>query len=693
MTAAVASGFIGDFLSRYHRRILDILLADRTQGRNIIWADDEYAHLGPGYLGEDEIQLGRITGPNGDVLKPRIHKAMERQYHRTRSRAEVFTPSWLVNEMLNYLDEQWFGQPHVFNTESDAGWATTPEPVTFTEAAAGSWQDYVMSTRLEITCGEAPFVCSRYDTVTGEPIAVPHRVGVLDRKLRVISEQCDDRAAWFAWALKALHSTYGYEYQGDNLLVARINVFETLAEHAVHRWGAPLTHGEMHRVAWAVSWNFWQMDGLTCTPPTSTEYAETQSLLPGFTPPRPENVQASIFEGLEGFESLAATRGAPGTDTETVPLCIMYDWESGEPFEFISLKGGISEMKKFYAIIGNPPYQQDRRGDNGTYAAPIYHRFMDSAYDCATHVELIHPAKFLFNAGDTPENWNKERLQDPHFRILKYYHNSSDAFPAISLPGGLAISYRDSTQKIGPIGVFTQFEELNSIIVKISNSPNFLSLERRIELQTRFNLPSLYLKYPSAKSQIGSSGNDRRLRNNIFSKLPEVFHASRTDASQFSILGVHARRRTTRYVDRDLVDASSSHLTHYKVIFSAADGAAGTIGHPTPARILGKPSISAPGEGYTQTFQSIGPFESHTDAINAKKFLSTRFARVIIGASKVTQHLPPSVFKFVPDQDFTSSSDITWDQPIAEIDQQLYRKYGLSQEEIEFIETHVKEMD
>lgn len=213
------TGFIKAFASRCPRCILECLLADRTTGRNIIWADSEYADLGDGYGGDDEITVEKITGQMSGLIKPRVAKELERQSSRTRSRAEVFTPSWLVNSMNNALDEDWFGYADVFNAEEGTDWATQPKRIDFPETEGLAWRDYIASARLEITCGEAPFICSRYDTVTGERIAVADRIGLLDRKLRVVSERARTRDTWAKWALVALRSTHGYEYQGDNLLM------------------------------------------------------------------------------------------------------------------------------------------------------------------------------------------------------------------------------------------------------------------------------------------------------------------------------------------------------------------------------------------------------------------------------------------------------------------------------------------
>ena len=210
----------------------------------------------------------------------------------------------------------------------------------------------VTSTRLEITCGEAPFICSRYDTVTGEALPIRERIGILDRKLRVVNENVKTRKTWIKWAHESLKATYGFEYQGDNLLIARINVLETFAEHCEARWGKMPTPGEINEAARIVSWNFWQMNGLTDAVPTNKMGAEVGSTLGSY---EPKVEQTSMFD-LFGDAFAAVNVVEDEEPKERTPLCVLQDWKTGEFFEFASLKGREME-KKFFAVIGNPPYQ------------------------------------------------------------------------------------------------------------------------------------------------------------------------------------------------------------------------------------------------------------------------------------------------------------------------------------------------
>ena len=200
--------------------ILKILLKDRTTKRNIIWATNEYSSLGSGYNADEEIFHTDIEGM-ASIIKPRVVKTKAEQSTRIRGKAEVFTPSWVCNKQNNLIDNAWFGRENIFNIETADGWQTLTDKIVFAETEGRRWQDYVKANRLEISCGEAPYLASRYDAVTGELIPIKDRIGLLDRKLRVVSENVDSEPEWYAWAKRAMQSIYGYEWQGDNVLLAR----------------------------------------------------------------------------------------------------------------------------------------------------------------------------------------------------------------------------------------------------------------------------------------------------------------------------------------------------------------------------------------------------------------------------------------------------------------------------------------
>lgn len=686
-------GFIESFDRRYPAFILKTLLCDRTTGRNIIWADNEYEALGDGYMGDDEITVEKITGMNSGVIKPRIAKEQEKQSQRTKSRAEVFTPSWLCNQMNNDLDEAWFGRRDVFNTEAVADdgaktWTATAEPVAFPRSKGRGWHAYVEAPRLEITCGEAPFVCSRYDTVTGDELPVGERVGFLDRKLRVVTEKTKTRKEWARRALDALRATYGFEYQGDNLLIARINVLETFAEHLHDRWGSDPEQDELEQAAWIVSWNFWQMNGFTDAVPTNKMGAEVESTLGTYEQPAPEPIQPSLFDLFDGGFG-DDQEETPEEPRETVPLCVIYDWKADEPFEFASMKGKATTMgKKFYAVIGNPPYQEQVDGDNKNSVAPIYPAFMEGSYAVGELVELIHPARFLFNAGSTPKAWNNKMLNDRHFKVLDYEADSASLFPNTDIKGGVAITMRDPSKDYGAIGIFTAYDELNSLLKKVVKRTDFSPFSQIVITRTAYRLTDkMHKDFPDALGCL-SDGHPYDMSTNIFERLPQIFFTEKPDDGNdyIGILGRENNTRTTKYVRADYVNKPDN-LDQWKVIVPAANGS-GALGEVLSTPLIGYPLI-----GHTESFISIGSFETEAEAEATIKYVKSKFARCMLGVLKATQHNPPEKWAYIPLQDFTPASDIDWSKSIPEIDQQLYAKYGLDESEIEFIESHVKEMD
>lgn len=681
----IGSGFIESFDSRYPTRILETLLQDRTTGRNIIWADNEYEALGEGYMGDDEITVEKITGLSSGVIKPRIAKEQEHQSKRTKSRAEVFTPSWLCNQMNNDIDAAWFGVRDVFNIEDNQAWHTGQEPIIFPKKKGYGWHAYVESPRLEITCGEAPFVCSRYDTVTGETLPVERRIGFLDRKLRVVSEKTKTRKEWVRWALAALKSSYGFEYQGDNLLLARINVFETFCEHLYERWGMGITDDELDQAAWIVSWNFWQMNGFTCAVPTNKMDAIAQSTLFGFEEPVPEPLQPTLFDLLDESSFDKSTQEEKEEESgETVPFCIIYDWQENEPFEFQVMKGKAYPMdKKFYVVIGNPPYQEELEGNQRN--PPIYNLFMDEAYKISSKVELITPARFLSDAGQTPKEWNRKMLQDPHLKVMEFEPDASTVFSGVEIKGGVVVTYRDEESNFGAIETFVPYEPLRSALFKVqATSADTLSGMVTGAVPYKFT-DKARKDHPEYVELMGKSCDLRtNALDNLYDKL--FFRNKRDDLEYAAIYGLFKKKRECLWIERQYIDVPEN-FSGYKVLLSKANGA-GTYGEK-----LSSFEIAAKGVGHTQSFISIGNFETEAEAKNLVKYLESKFARSLLGILKVTQDISPRVWSLVPVQDFTDDSDIAWWKSINEIDKQLYAKYGFTNEEIDFIESHVKEMN
>lgn len=350
--------------------------------------------------------------------------------------------------------------------------------------------------------------------------------------------------------------------------------------------------------------------------------------------------------------------------------------------------------KLFDFVIGNPPYNEDfeNSGDNGNFAKPVYNCFMDAAYDVAEKVELIHPARFLFNAGSTPKSWNEKMLNDPHFKVLKYDANSTSVFTNTDIKGGVAITYRDDSKDFGAIGTFTAFPELNCINHKV-NCKVEKSLSTIIYPAESYRFTEkMHSDHPEAEALL-SKGHKYDFKTSVLTKLDGIafFNKKPGDGKDYvQILGLVKGLRVRRWIQREYIKPAEN-FEKYKVFLPHSNGS-GALGEVLSTPLIGEPLIGEPLIGATQTFISVGNFDTEEEALACMNYIKTKFVRTLLGIKKVTQHNPKSTWILVPIQDFTPSSDIDWSKSVHEIDLQLYRKYGLDEEEIDFIETHVKEM-
>lgn len=336
---------------------------------------------------------------------------------------------------------------------------------------------------------------------------------------------------------------------------------------------------------------------------------------------------------------------------------------------------------KFTAIVGNPPYQitTDRTSDT-----PIYHLFMDVAFQICDKVSFITPARFLFNAGKTPAEWNNRVLNDPHFKVIWYKPKSTDVFPNVDIKGGVAVTFRNAVEDFGSVGTFTAFDELNSIIKKVS-ARTIGTLNNIIYPQNKFILGELYKDFPHLKDRIGSDGKEKRLTTSIFD-FKEIFKDTRSSNEDLCILGLVKNIRTYKYISPQYIE-SHQNLMKYKVLVPKSNGS-GALGEVLSTPLIGEPLI-----GYTQSFISIGSFDNVNEAEACLKYIKSKFARVMLGILKATQDNSKEVWRLVPLQNFTSESNIDWSKSVADIDQQLYAKYGLDESEIAFIESKIKPME
>lgn len=347
----------------------------------------------------------------------------------------------------------------------------------------------------------------------------------------------------------------------------------------------------------------------------------------------------------------------------------------------------LKELKdmNFDTIIGNPPYQVIATGDaNGS--DPIYHLFIDAGKQFCSRETLIHPARFLFNAGKTPKDWNQKVLNDDHFKVVGYWANSSQMFPDVDIKGGVAITHWDNKTDFGKIGTFVAFEELRSILKKVKND-EFKTFSDLVYGRDLYKLTEiLYEENPFAENR-QSKGHRYDCGSNVFDVFPELFYDEKpNDKKEYArVLGRANNVRIEKWFRKDYLKIPDN-FDFYKVFVPKSNGS-GAIGE-----VLSTPMVGEPMVGCTTTFLNIGKFETKFEAESCLKYIKTKFARTMLGTLKVTQDNPRETWLNVPLQDFTANSDIDWSKSVSEIDRQLYKKYGLSKDETAFIESKVKEM-
>lgn len=308
--------------------IIELLLKDKNTNKNIIFATNNYANRG--YNEITEIKIEFLKNRKRALIRARIDKSKEEQRIRSKEKAEVFTPSWVCNKQNNLVDNAWFGRENVFNFEEEKSWKTITDKIVFTDK---TWQDYVKDRRLEITCGEAPYLTSRYDMVTGEFIPLIERIGLLDRKLRVVSENCNSKEDWIEWAKNAYKSIYGYEFQGDNLLIARENLLFTFIDCYKNKFNEEPANELLKEIAEIVIYNVFQMDGLKFVVPFSCKDVKSTKYM-----------RTNIFGEVEIFEE--REKKCPGCVNNNIyehngKYCYIMDWEKDKRESFISLLKGV----------------------------------------------------------------------------------------------------------------------------------------------------------------------------------------------------------------------------------------------------------------------------------------------------------------------------------------------------------------
>lgn len=685
--SSVAADIEENALALLDPAILQELLLDRSSGRNIIWATDDYVHLGAGYAATDSITLEAVTGAGGRLICPRALKSKDLQGVRTRNMAEVFTPLWICNKMNNLADSAWFGGENVFNTEAGSTWQASTAKIPFdSEKGARGWLHYLASKCLEITCGEAPYLASRYDPLTGELVPLAQRIGLLDRKLRVINERTrnfvDRKRAqrrWLELARLALQSTYGFEWAGDNVLLARENLLFTVNDYYKDKFDEDLSAAVLLQLARIVAWNICQMDGLKCVLPLSChDYKkERKAAQPNLF--LTKDFSERTLKRSVGFcdvneQELAKCQGClkDNVNLHNGVYCRVKNWSTGRIMLFKDLlqaegsEGMMAKDFKFDVVIGNPPYQVSDGGSKAS-AKPVYHYFVNSAKSInPNYISMIMPARW-FAGGKGLDEFRATMISDKHISCLHDYMNAVECFGSnVEIKGGVCFFLWDKSNTAS-CRIFTHCTD-----GRVSEAKRYLQ-ESDNDIFIRNNeavsiLKKVQIKKEETFSNLVSSRKPFGLPTNI-----EV-HNDYCDGDVILFIqgkvGYYPISGITK--NHEWIDQSKIYITK-----------AYNAGDDFPHQILNKPIIGKRGTACSETYLLIGPFSDDNECYNVITYIKTKFFRFLVSIRKISQDATSKVYSFVPVQDFTHP----W------TDEMLYKKYNLNDEEIAFIESMIKPMD
>lgn len=567
---------------REDEKLLNLLLKDHTTGKNIKWGTDSYINHGYSFRYDQEIKIDLITGWYEDFIRPRVDKDIDVQLERQRNKAEVFTPSWVIKLQVEAALEDMKELPLA---------------------------DFIQTKWLEITCGEAPYMVNRYDMETGEVIPLKERSGFIDVKFKKLNQEIESEEEWLKLAVEIYKASYGYEYQGDSLLLARENLILTFIDNYFYMFGAFPKDKLLLEITKIISLNVFQMDGLTYEVPYSD--GGTGEF----------GTQLSLFEEIKTEEVVAPK------------LARLKSWSKNKSIEFKELSERKNLKMKFDVVIGNPPYQAETIGNNKTYSPPVYHDFLEGSYSIADKSIMIHPARFLFNAGSTPKQWNNKMLNDPHLKVLHYEADSKKIFNNTDIKGGIAITYRDKYQKNKPIETFIPWAEMINVLEKVK-SFKYTSLSKIVYAPESYKFSEeLHKQFPEARSKM-SKGHAYGVMTNIFNTIPFVFSFTKLSNIEefYRVYGRHNHKRVEYWIKRELIEPHEN-LKYYKLLLPKSNGS-GNFGEALSDTIVAKPN-----EIHTQTYMSFGKFETEDEVINLDKYIKTKFVRSLLSTLKITQDL------------------------------------------------------
>ena len=645
--------------------LLEPLLQDKTTKSNILWGTDAYADLGSAYQKDRPITVDLITGEHSGVIKNRARKALEQQNERTRQHAEVFTPFWICEKMNNYADEVWFGQPDMFRKDGKP-----TDRVQFTSKY--KWTAYVNARDLEITCGEAPYLVSRYDVSTGDYIPVPERIGLLDRKLRVVNEYAADETEWLTWATKAYQAIYGYEYQGDNLLISRMNLLLTFEEYILNRWRRKPTMNEYNKISNIITWNIWQMDGLTGTIPYyNREQENSQVVLEGWY--------------IKPIQEISDKGHAEST------YCLIKNWRQDHNIEFRHVTEGERKMK-FDFVIGNPPYQEEtakKETSNGQKTQKnIFQYFQMQANKVAKKGSvLIYPAgRWIHQSGKGMKKFGYEQINDIKLKKVIFYQDAHSVFPEADIADGVSIVIYDMTKAIpgfeyiyisGNTEICTKMDNPGDSLMPIDprdhiivqkiddfvNSNHLVYMNQNILPRSLFGIESNFVEKNADKVREFESDESIDFSHEL--KLFVNDKAGKAGRGKWYV------------VDKSLITSNADKICEWKVVVSSAN--AGGQKRDNQLEIIDNHSV------FGRSRVALKSFKTREEAENFYKYMKTYIIRY---AFLMTDEALNSLGKRVPDFNDYSNHNCYLDFH-KDLDRQLINCLKLSEDEYYYIRNRV----
>ncbi len=643
--------------------VLNLLLKDKSTGRNIIWATSSYLVENVGFAPAKEIDRYNVTGFFRTLIQPRVCRTAREQSHRTRTKAEVFTPGWVCAKMNAMVDEVLKDLP---------------------------WREYVRARCLEITCGEAPFLVSRYDAVTGEIIPTERRFGLLDRKLQKVNEHATTEKEWLLWTRRAFESTYGYEYQGDNLLIARVNLLNTFCDYLGFRWNRRATIGEIKTIANIIVWNIWQMDGLSGRLPdplhrfsAAKGKTEQQLELFGKEEETSRNLVETSMPSMTDRTSIKSPQNSAKIreEVEEDGFCKIYDWQSRRSVKFLDLQKETGKMK-FSFVIGNPPYQHEADSHSETNGqrprTNIFHLFQNAADEIVKEMSvMIYPGKrWIHQFGKGVQEFGKKQLNDRTLSHVVFYPDSSEIFGnAADLSDGITIVIKDKNKTSS--GFKYSYSKKGEIVTVHAENPG----DKLMPLN-----PSdlaLATKIEKVVPQKGWSFlNDKILSRSLFGIESDFVHKNADAVELFDSKKKFDKKRQIKLLtndkagkagrakwfiaNRDVISQGEKYISEWQVVVSSAN--AGGQKRDNQLEIIDNHSA------FGRSRLAIKSFKTEKEAKNFFAYMKSYFIRYTF---LLTDEALSSLGKLVPDiGDYSDTNGII--DFAQDIDSQLSKIFELT---------------